>query len=349
MKPESGSKSIIWKIALPVLIGLGVVVWLFSNEFNVEAISEIRFTPRVWLCIGLALVAVAGRDGGMAWRFRILTDRELRWSRAVNVTMLCEFTSAITPSSVGGSALSMFFLNREGINMGRATTLTMTTLFLDELFFVVSTPLIFIFVPASEIFGFGKEGFSGGIRIAFWIVYSLIVAWTLILFLGIIAKPRGIQWVLVRLFGWKPLRRWRPAIVELTDNMVETARAIRSRDRGWWIRAFAATSLSWISRYLVVNALFLGFVATAPQGVVFARQFVVWALLMFSPTPGGSGVSEWLFKEYYSDMITSGGIVMILALLWRLLTYYIYLAAGICLLPSFFRHKNRSKNNQSND
>ncbi len=341
MKPGSSHSSLIWKIALPVVIGLAVVLWLFNNEFNVEAISEIRFTPYVWLCIGLALLAVAGRDGGMAWRFRILTNRDLRWSRAVNVTMLCEFTSAITPSSVGGSALSMFFLNREGINMGRATTLTMTTLFLDELFFVVSTPLIFLFVPYDDLFGFGGKNITEGIKIAFWIVYALILAWTLILFFGIIAKPKGIKWLLVKIFSWKPLRRWHENIVELTDNMVETARSIRSNDLTWWIKAFAATSLSWISRYLVVNALFLGFVPEASQTIVFGRQFVVWALLMFSPTPGGSGVSEWLFKEYYSDMITGGGIVMIIALLWRLLTYYIYLAIGICLIPSFIRHKKK--------
>ena len=157
-KPQTRS-GIILKIILPVLIGLGVVVWLFYKEFNVEALAQISFTPYAWFCLFLALVAVFMRDFGMAWRFRILTDHDLRWSRAANVTMLCEFTSAITPTSVGGSALSMIFLNREGINIGRATTLTMTTLFLDELFFVISIPIVFLIVPYSDIFGFGSREF----------------------------------------------------------------------------------------------------------------------------------------------------------------------------------------------
>ncbi|MDE7154223.1 MAG: flippase-like domain-containing protein [Muribaculaceae bacterium] len=341
MNNAPDSKGLWWKIALPIIIGLGVVIWLFNSEFNAESISEIRFTPRVWVCIGLALLAVVGRDGGMAWRFRVLTDGELSWKRAVNVTMLCEFTSAITPSSVGGSALSMFFLGREGIKMGRATTLTMTILFLDELFFVVFTPIVFLLIPYDELFGFGSKDFVEGVKIAFWIFYSLIFLWTVVLFVGIILRPSWIRSLIIKLFSFRLLRRWKDGATEFGDNMVATSRSIRERSLGWWVRGFAATTLSWVSRYLVVNALILGFVATAPQAVVFCRQIVIWTLLMFSPTPGGSGVSEWLFREYYGDIISVASIVMILALLWRLLTYYLYLAVGVILLPSFIRKKKK--------
>lgn len=341
MSKEPDSKGLWWKIALPVLIGLGVVIWLFNSEFNAESISEIRFTPRVWACIGLALLAVVGRDGGMAWRFRVLTDGELPWKRAVNVTMMCEFTSALTPSSVGGSALSMFFLGREGIKMGRATTLTMTILFLDELFFVISTPIVFLLIPYEELFGFGPKDFVEGVKIAFWIFYALIVLWTVVLFVGIILRPSWIRSLIVKLFSFRLFRRWKDGASEFGDNMVATSLSIRERSLGWWMRGFAATALSWISRYLVINALILGFVAGAPQAVVFCRQIVIWTLLMFSPTPGGSGVSEWLFREYYGDIISVGSIVMILALLWRLLTYYLYLAVGVILLPSFIRKKKK--------
>lgn len=341
MKRGPEQNGLWWKVALPVVIGLAMVVWLFNSEFNAESISEISFTPWTWMCIGLALLAVAGRDAGMAWRFRILTDGDLKWSRAINVTMLCEFTSAVTPSSVGGSALSMFFLRKEGINMGRSTTLTMTILFLDELFFVISTPIVFLLIPYDKLFGFGPRDFVEGIQIAFWIFYALIVLWTAVLFAGIILRPRWVKSMLVGLFRFKYLRRWLPAVTEFTDNMQSTAESLRSRRLRWWLNAFMATALSWVSRYLVINALMLGFVAAAPQTVVFGRQIIMWTLLMFSPTPGGSGVSEWLFREYYGDMIHLVGIVMILALLWRLLTYYIYLAVGVILLPSFFRRKKQ--------
>ena len=61
---------------------------------------------------------------------------------------------------------------------------------------------------------------------------------------------------------------------------------------------FGATALTWTSRYLVVNALFLGFVPAANQLVVFARQFVVWVVLMVSPYPRRQWESsEWLLPS----------------------------------------------------
>ena len=79
--------------------------------------------------------------------------------------------------------------------------------------------------------------------------------------------------------------------------------------------------------------------------LVFGRQFVVWVLLMISPTPGGSGVSEWLFTTYYGDLIGSAGAALVLAMFWRLLSYYVYLVAGVILLPSYFG-KKKKKNHE---
>ncbi len=323
-----------WKVLVPVLIGLGVVAWLFHREFNADVWTTIHFDPRVIACIALAWLCMAGRDFGLTWRFRSLTDRDITWWQALKVNFMCEFTSAVTPSAVGGSSLGMIFLHHEGIALGRATTLMMTTLFLDELFFVVACPLIVAFIPYDELFGFSHTKFEVGLKLVFWIVYAILFAWTLILFFGIILRPQGVRKALIWLFGLRPLRRWRASVEALGDNMVATAASLRTRSWRWWGEAFFATALTWTSRYLVVNALFLGFVPGADQLVVFGRQFVVWVVLMVSPTPGGSGVSEWLFTEYYGDMLHNTSVALIIALFWRIITYYVYLIVGVFLAPS---------------
>lgn len=111
--------------------------------------------------------------------------------------------------------------------------------------------------------------------------------------------------------------------------------------------AFLATAVTWLARFCVVNSLFLAFSYVAPQTIVFARQFVVWTLLFISPTPGGSGLSEWLFTNYYGDLI--GGdrsVALIIAVCWRLLTYYLFLFTGAFLIPSWLR-KNIRKSSPS--
>ena len=333
----------LWKMLLPIAIGIAVVVWMFHDEFNPAVFAGFEFTWRTAAALTAALVFVAGRDFGLSWRFHTIAEGDLSWDRAVKVDLMCAFTSAITPSVVGGSALAVFYLNREGINVGRATTLALTTLFLDELFFVIFCPILVLILPAEDLFAACEsQSFVDGIQIVFWLVYAGIVIWTAILFAGIIARPQAVASVLHTIFRWKPLRRWQSNIDRTTDNMLETSAFVKQASRRWWLNVFAATVVSWFSRYLVVNALFWGFVPSASGLLVFGRQFVVWVVLMVSPTPGGSGISEWLFTNYYGDLIGNVSIALILALIWRVLSYYIYLIAGCCLLPSYFskrKHK----------
>ena len=336
----------LWKMLLPIAIGLGVVVWLFHDEFNPAVFSHFTFSSRTIIAIAAALIFVIGRDFGLSWRFHTIAGGDLSWSRAVKVDLMCAFTSAITPSVVGGSALAVFYLNREGINVGRATTLTLTTLFLDELFFVIFCPLLILLIPDADLFGTANAGaLIDGIRVVFWIVYAGIVIWTAILFAGIIARPQAVASLMHKLFSLRPLRRWQKSIDRTTGNMLETSSLVKNASKKWWMKVFGATVVSWFSRYLVVNALFWGFVPAASGLLVFGRQFVVWVVLMVSPTPGGSGISEWLFTNYYGDLIGDVSIALILALLWRVLSYYIYLIAGCCLLPTYFSKRKTSKSN----
>lgn len=343
VKPPISSKGLVWKILLPVAIGLGVVVWLFKSEFNPEVWGSIHFDARVVGYIALAWLFMIGRDFGMTWRFRTLTDYRLKWHQALRVDMLCEFTSCVTPSAVGGSALGMVFLNSEGIEMGRATTLMFTTLFLDELFFVVSLPVIMLAVPYGELFGFNHDTFTAGLQTVFWGVYAMLFLWTVLLFLGIIAKPHAIHATLNRVFRFKPLRRWAQKVDALGANMEAAGKDLRTRPWRWWLETFGGTALSWSSRYLVVNALFLAFAPNADQLIVFARQFVVWVVLMVSPTPGSAGVSEWLFTTYYGDLINSAGMALVIALFWRIISYYVYLIVGACIVPGWVKERFGAK------
>ncbi len=105
---------------------------------------------------------------------------------------------------------------------------------------------------------------------------------------------------------------------------------------------------------MVVNALFFGFLPQDDphQWVILARQFVMWVVLMISPTPGGSGLSEWLFSEYYGDLVPTVGLALVLAVFWRLISYYLYLLIGAVIVPGWikgslekFRSKEKSQDN----
>lgn len=53
----------------------------------------------------------------------------------------------------------------------------------------------------------------------------------------------------------------------------------------------------------------------------------------------GSGVSEWLFSEYYADIVPPAQIALVVSLVWRIFSYYIYLLVGLVVIPSWLKKR----------
>lgn len=117
--------------------------------------------------------------------------------------------------------------------------------------------------------------------------------------------------------------------------MVVSSRELSKRSLTFWLKCFGVTAWAWCSRYWVVNALLLAFSTGGDHFLAFARQLVIWMVLVVTPTPGGSGFGEYMFKVYYGDFFTMAGTAVIAAFVWRLITYYSYLIIGVCILPQW--------------
>lgn len=336
MKKVKSDQLNISKIYLPIFIGIGVIVWLFLREFDPDTFKHVRFNMGSIGFILLAFLFIFGRDFGLIWRFRQMTDKQLTWRQAFQVHVLSEFTSAVTPAAVGGSALVILFLNKEGVRIGKSTTIMISNLFLDELFFVLVCPVIFIVLPVHEVFDSGSI-LSVGIQYAFWGIYSVVTFWTLSLYVLLFHRPdlisRFANWV----FQFKFLRRWEDKINKFSEQLLTASHENSKKPLKFWLKAFGTTSLSWISRFLVVNALFMAFTPISNHLLIFARQILLWFVMKITPTPGSSGVSEYAFKEYYSDINLGSGPILVITVIWRIISYYMYLIFGALILPKWFK------------
>lgn len=335
-EPEAALASLkSWKIILPIAIGLGATAYLFAREYEPGLFSSFDFGPASAIFFVMAVLFMAGRDIGYMARIRILSDNELGWFAAFRIIMLWEFSSAVTPSAVGGTSVALFFVNREGISAGRSTGIVMITSFLDELYFAIFFPLIIWLIGYDNIFGL-EDSVARTLAGVAWTGYGVKVAYICALGYGLFVNPRGLKWLLLSLFRLPILRRWRGRMNEVGDDVVSTAKYFRHWPARKWLKAFLATALSWTSRYWVVNALILAFFGMCHLGlwdhlVVFGKQLTMWIMMLVSPTPGGSGFAEYVFQEFLSDFIPAGAIA--LAFCWRLISYYPYLIIGVILLP----------------
>ena len=328
------------RVILPVVIGLGVVAIMVAREFDPDVFSRITFTLTSVLWLFVALVCMVGRDLGYMIRIRVLSERKLSWLQAFRVIMLWEFTSTVTPGAIGGTSVATLFIHKEGISVGRSSAIVMATSLLDELYFVLMFPILVLLVGGERLFAIpDSPGWTHGIMALVLTGYCIKLMWVLAMTYGLFFNPRGLGKLIYRIFHLPVLRRWKRGAGKAAMEIIATSEEMKSKKPIFWIKAFLSTALSWSSRYWVVNFLFMAFFAVNEHFLIFARQLVMWIILVVTPTPGGSGVAEFTFSIFLGEFIPIAGFAIALALLWRLVSYYPYLLIGALVVPKWINDK----------
>lgn len=332
-------------VIIPIVLGLAVTFYMVYQEFNPEAYANINWTFQVIFWLFMCLVMMAARDVGYMIRIRILTEKQLSWRKAFDVIMLWEFASALSPSVVGGSGIAMFILNQEKIPLGKSTAIVLVTALLDELFYIIMVPVCIVLAGWDNLFPIDLHknmfGVSMGIKGIFYTGYGFIFLLTSIILLSLFLNPQGFKTLLVRIFSLPVLKRFKSKAEEVGEEVVITSQELKGKKMDFWAKAFGATFLSWTARFLVINCLILAFMAGADHFIIYARQMVMWVIMLISPTPGSSGIAEIVFEGFLKEF-TLPNLGAFQAFLWRLLSYYPYLIIGIFVLPRWLR-RVRSK------
>lgn len=300
-----------------------------------DTLQEIEWTSKTWFWLLMAVLFMLLRDMGYIIRIRVLTDKKLSWKRATWVIFMWEFASALSPGIVGGSAVAMIFLKREKIPLGKSTAIVMITAFLDNLFYIIMVPLVLIFVSQEDLFPSDSgSAFTSNTQTIFWIGFGVVFLVCLLLYLSIFHFPKLIKVLLKSFFSLPILNRWKQAAIETGDEVITTSTEFKGKPFGYWLKSFGGTFLSWFSRFAVVNCVLMVFLnlSFAENMLVYARQFVMWLILLVTPTPGGSGMAEYAFQGFLGEFVTSSLIITAMAILWRIVSYYPYLFIGSGLL-----------------
>jgi uncharacterized protein (TIRG00374 family) len=310
-----------------------------------DLLNEIKWSTTTIFWMLLAMLFVVGRDFFYMLRIRLLTHQFLSWRRSFFVIMMWEFASALSPGVISGSAVAMFILNREKIPLGKSTAIVLITTFMDNLFYVILIPLVFIFIDSQELFPANLSG--SGVSSVFWTGYFVFLSIVLFFFAAIFIFP-SLANRFFKMISRIPLfKRWKKGMLQIGEDIELSARVFRKEPVVFWIKVFLSTSGSWISRFLVINALLQAFISLGflQHLMVLGKQLVLWLLMRVSPTPGGSGIAEYAFGELLSDVGGSLLLITILALLWRLISYFPYLFIGAFILPKWLKQTDRKVKN----
>lgn len=327
------------KVWVPILIGLGIVFYMFYSDPSINSQSFKDVFDASFTSILLALLFVFLRDFGYVFRIREITDKQLTWGRAIYVIILWEFASAVTPSVVGGSAVAAFILNKEGIKLGKALAYVMVTAIMDNLFFVILAPII-LFLAQDSIFPDSRVmelRVGSSLEYLFWISYSLYAIYSFLMAAALFYRPRVFKWILLKLFSIKWLRKWKYNANEYGDQIIEASKQLKGKTAKYWSLIIGSTIFVWSARYLMLNALITAYSSVSFTGhiVIFARQIIMWIVMMISPTPGSSGTAEFFFAQFFEEFLL--GYTFVTSIIWRMFSYYPYLLLGAIFLPRWIK------------
>ena len=327
------------KIWLPVIIGIGAVLYLFVRDDSFSLAKLSRISHADWRYLLLVLLAVIVRDAGYIYRIRLLTHANLSWLISFYIIVLWEFSSAVTPSVVGGGFVAIFLLLKSGINLGKSLAYVIITSIFDNLFFIGATSLGFFGVYDSLFTTmYMLEGTPGSsLEFLFWLSHALVSTYTFIMIFAVFVRPKLFKWILVKGTSISFFKRWQQAARRHGDELILASQALQGESFFYWIKIGGITLVTWSARYLVVNLIIAAYVPLdfVDHLVILGKQIMMWTIMLVSPTPGGSGTAEFFYKQF--NEATLGNYTLITSVLWRILTYYFYLILGAIYLPRWIK------------
>ena len=320
------------KVLVPVLLGLGATAWLFIKDDKLEDLKGITEANIWWLAAALLVLLI--RDLGYMYRIRSLTDKFLTWRNSLDVIMLWEFASAVTPSVVGGTTVATIILNKEGISLGKSLAYVMVTAVLDNMFVILAAPIALLATQGQVFPDFGlSDSDASALKMAFYVSYALIAIYTFIMIYALFVRPRAFKWILLKMTSWKLLRKWRASAFQHGNEIIWASQQLKGKDSNYWARVIISTVFVWCARYFLLNCLIAAFtdVTFSEHMLIISRNLIFWIVMLVAITPGGAGIVEMAFPSFFGLFL--GRFSNIVVVLYRLITYYPYLVLGSIFLP----------------
>ncbi len=331
----------LWKLLLPLLIGISVTAYLVFHNFKPNELREVEVSGKLIAGLLLATLTVIVRDGGFIYKYRLSTGNTVSWRKAFQTIMLWEFSACITPK-VAEAPFVVFLLKKSGLSYGKSVAVLFLNTFLDNLVFVlVFAVLYFILGNSMLTYTYQCPDLEGhqimqavrDIASKAWIGYLLFVFACVFLGGSLFLMPHFVKRFCHRIAVLPVFSSFKSGLIALGDDIEITADEFKNMPFSFWIKMFVSTFFNWFARFFLACALLLAFSTNGLNIIeVLSRQYVLWIFTTIPSTPGASGVAEISFMALNCEFMPLG-LAAAIVLLWRIFSYYLYLLIGLLLLP----------------
>lgn len=258
-------------------------------------------------------------------KIRYLSEKALGWLASFRVMLSWDFTSSITPSTIGGAPMATYAMTKEGFNFGQSTAIILYSVLLDQLWFAIAVPILLVSGIFFEVVP-DNTGMVGHASMA--LLYIGLLSYAGLMAYGVLKNPNAIKKVVNFLFRLPFLRRWKEQVSIETDNLVEYSHELRKKPTSFLLKAFFLSTMSWLCRVALPTIVVLSLL---PADVILSvlRSLAMNLAFLIMPTPGGSGGVEGLFAIFQGPLIDRKAFIGLAVFAWRIISYYIAVGFGM--------------------
>ncbi|MCT8388671.1 UPF0104 family protein [Leuconostoc holzapfelii] len=321
--------------AIIVVILTAVVVYFLTTELRGKG-SQLKLALAHldwrWLVGGLVMMVLSiVLEAVATYTMLNKTDRHRTSVLALlRVPLLNLLGTGVTPFATGGQPAQLFGLARSGIEGGRA----MSVILMKFLVYQVVVVVFFIigyFSAEHFIYAQVDPTFAQFIPLAITIHAVVILGIVLVMFWP--ALTLKLVDMVAPLFQKMLSReRYTRLLFTVTQKVANFHQESR-RVIGSWESLVGATVFTvlqlmvfYLIPYFVIRAF--GYENVNPWLIITMNIMIVMVISLF-PIPGGVGGAELSFQLLFSPFVKNPATLILVILIWRLITYYFGLFAGI--------------------
>ena len=327
-----------------LLIGGGIVAYSLRTV-NLRLLIQDFFTLNWWwmlvalACICLYLIL----EGVVVKIFMNNRHADFTWKDALRLPPIEQLFNGITPFSTGGQPAQLVAMLQCGVDGGLASSVLLMK-------FVVFQAMIVINFLVSLLIGFHfiaekLHALSLLVLLGFVIHLAVIVGLLLVMYWYGFTK-RALN-LLIKPCAWfmKPQRyeRLRISLNEKVDSFYQES--LRMKEEYGKMAKVCLVTLCQLFFYYALPYFIM--LALGVHGMnfimVISLHVLIFMIISLFPIPGGAGGAEYSFSVLFASFIGSGTKLVLAMILWRLLTYYFGMFAGMVALfikPDKIKHED---------
>ncbi len=304
------------------ILSLAVVVYLtYDPETHLLKHIKPKRLPGLFIALFVSMLRV----WFSAAKIRFLAEKQVSWLAATRIVLTWDFTSSVTPSTIGGAPMATYAMSKEGLKLGQSTAIVLYGVLLDQLWFAIAIPIILLAGIYYEIVP-ANVGLVGDVSMG--LIYIGLLSYAAILAYGVLKNPAVLKKVVKKVGKLPLIRKFRETIEDEADNLVQYSHELRKKPFSFLVKAFSLSTMSWLCRIWLPTIVILSLL---PADVLlsFLRSLAMNLAFLVMPTPGGSGGVEGLFAIFQGPLIDRKTFIGLSVFLWRVISYYISIGLGM--------------------